>query len=694
MEISILSENSQHLEAIINLSNDYRETLGFLPAGAFYEFARKGQVLAAIQNNELAGYLLFASNSRDELVYITQLCTHPKYRKMGVSRDLFCKLEQLTKDLYRGVRVTCRRDFEVNKMWPKFGFVPKNEKPGRSKKGSVLCLWWYDFGHPSLFAYTSGQSSEKSVVAIDTNIFFDLHDLRDKPHQEAKVLQSDWIQDCVELVLTDEVHNDIDVEKNYDRKVKAKSLISKYRTIHCKPMTWQKNKEALKNLFSNDFDEKSHSDIKHLAKAISADIKFFITRDDELLKKYVKIYDLFGLRVIRPSDFIVQQDELLRGAEYEPARLASANIQLKKIGTKEIVSILEDFYEPQKEKKTELKNKINHWLANPRKFESKIIQDAGGANYGALIYEVGSGGHILDVVLFRAISGSMSTTIAHCLIKIILKQAAANKIQLIRIKDNSVSVDFEKILKSSGFISSKDEWFKFNIYETVNIVNLLKKITALKKDWLNYAAYLSEIEEGVGRVGGQDLKTFLRIENLFWPLKISDLNIPTYIVPIKPFWGMHLFEESLASKDLWGGDPKLIFTSENVYYRSAKPRIITSPSRVMWYVSSDQPKFDKTMHISAMSYVEEVFVDKPKTLFSRFRRLGVYDWRNVYAVADNNIDKDIMAFRFSGTELFKTPISLEDLRIFWNEETGKKFSIQGPVKISNSLFFKLYKKGN
>jgi len=44
----------------------------------------------------------------------------------------------------------------------------------------------------------------------------------------------------------------------------------------------------------------------------------------------------------------------------------------------------------------------------------------------------------------------------------------------------------------------------------------------------------------------------LELERLFWPTKITDSCIPCFIVPIKPVWAQHLFDEGLASQTLFG----------------------------------------------------------------------------------------------------------------------------------------------
>jgi len=185
----------------------------------------------------------------------------------------------------------------------------------------------------------------------------------------------------------------------------------------------------------------------------------------------------------------------------------------------------------------------------------------------------------------------------------------------------------------------------------------------------------------------------LQVERSLWPAKLTDIDIPAFVIPIRPEWAMHLFDPYIASQDLFGGEPSLIFNVENVYYRASRPEVLSAPARILWYVSSGRGKYQGTMSIRASSYLDEVVVDKPKALFSQFRRLGIYRWEDVFNVAKRQVGQDIMAFRFSNTEVFSTPISRDDLREIWREETGGTFHIQTPISIPRQRFFRLYKIG-
>jgi hypothetical protein len=94
------------------------------------------------------------------------------------------------------------------------------------------------------------------------------------------------------------------------------------------------------------------------------------------------------------------------------------------------------------------------------------------------------------------------------------------------------------------------------------------------------------------------------------------------------------------------------------------------------------------MSIKACSQLEEVVIGKPKELFRRFQRLGVYEWQDIYEAVDKNISKDIVAFRFRMTERFHAPIGMDFL-----ETLGIRGPFMSPRKISDSQFASIYTKG-
>jgi len=87
------------------------------------------------------------------------------------------------------------------------------------------------------------------------------------------------------------------------------------------------------------------------------------------------------------------------------------------------------------------------------------------------------------------------------------------------------------------------------------------------------------------------------------------------------------------------------------------------------------------MSVKACSSLDEIIIGKPKELYKQFRRLGVYEWRNVWELAHKNLDEEIMAIRFSDTERFHTPVSHQELK-----KLGVAGTIQSPRPIKQEVF--------
>ena len=84
----------------------------------------------------------------------------------------------------------------------------------------------------------------------------------------------------------------------------------------------------------------------------------------------------------------------------------------------------------------------------------------------------------------------------------------------------------------------------------------------------------------------------------------------------------------------------------------------------------------------------ELVVDAPEALYSRFKRLGVYEKRDVLAIAKGDPAKEVMAFRFDDTELLR-PLALKKLQPILKAH-GIKTTFQSPVRIPAAVFGELY----
>ena len=145
--------NSQQVSTVIALADRNRRWLGFLPASALRQMAAARRVLVTTSEDQVLGYVLFDLTRSD--IRLVHVCVDDAARGSGLARRMIDELS--TRHLgYSGIRLTCRDDYEASKVWPKLGFRPVREKPGRGKDRKRLTVWWKE--HPARPCSRSNQN--------------------------------------------------------------------------------------------------------------------------------------------------------------------------------------------------------------------------------------------------------------------------------------------------------------------------------------------------------------------------------------------------------------------------------------------------------------------------------------------------------------------------------------------------------
>ncbi len=686
--ISVIDHRSKYFEQVILLGKANKKTLGFFPRGAFEQHAIKKQIIVAVddETDTVQGYLLYGLSRRKMLASIVHLCINTEQRGKGITRQLFSVLKKQTKQGYKAIRVHCRVDYEANSLWPKLGFQNVGEKPGRSKDGkTTLGIWMFDHGHPTLFSYVAQQSSNIKV-AIDANVFFQLQHPETEGNEESLTLLEPWLE--VDLYLTPEIFNEISRNEDKSKKEAARKFAYSFPISKSSNDEYENVRQKIFSLLPEVKNNSDESDRRQIAQAISAGISFFVTRDGFLLDQKDLLHKEFGILVIQPSDLILQRDEVLRQAEYFPSRLAGSKIKIEKVHTQQTKELIRSFLAPQEETKGKFNHKLQIYLSDPRTYETSIVRDFDKPL--ALVVQEKSDTEVL-IPLLRLERKPISKIMIRYLINKIILDSSKDGFHVVRISDKYLSKTVLDALKEYGFVYISKEWIKISFQEVLNTTELLNMLSSRKwKD--NAKQVVQNIIQVLKAISIKDTELMLEIEKTLWPLKITDIDIPTFIVAIRPSWAMHLFDDTIANQNLFGSNPALMFNTENVYYRSAKPKYPSAPSRVLWYVSKGKGKYQNTMQLKACSYVDGVDIGKSKELFRQYKKLGIYSWEQVFSIVEKDIKKDLMAFLFSKTEVFDHPISNDELQEIWKED-NKNFMVISPKKITRERFVKLYKIG-
>ena len=128
------AEDDPLVSSVVELGDKHKKTLGLIPRGAFREYAGRQRILVATLEGRLVGYALFDLPANR--IRLAQLCVADEVRRTGVADRLVEALSAAHPDR-SGIAVRCRRDWPAAKVWPKLGFEPRSNAPGRSSAGHL-----------------------------------------------------------------------------------------------------------------------------------------------------------------------------------------------------------------------------------------------------------------------------------------------------------------------------------------------------------------------------------------------------------------------------------------------------------------------------------------------------------------------------------------------------------------------------
>jgi predicted nucleic acid-binding protein len=692
IRIEAIDHNSIHLQKVIKLGRKNSNKLGHMPEGGFIEHATKKHILVALSpENECIGYLMY--RVAYQRAVIVHLCVDRSYRDKHIAKKLINQLIHITQNLHL-IELCCRRDYNLHNMWSSFGFIAESNKEGRSKDGKILTIWQFKHGHSNLLTMlTKEEIGSKLCAVIDKSIFDDLIQKNtDIQIEDSKFLWADWLQSEVELCLTDEIYNQIELNSNFNIVKKQKALANNFKRLSC----GQKELESKYQQIIKDFPNTTDNDIyklRHLARAIASHASFFITHDTEILNKESLIYEKFKISIIRPSDFIIRLDELRKEVEYQPVRLAGTQIA-KQIAKLEQIDLLTDAFLSKitGEEVNDFQQSLRSYITNPKQYEVVLIRDDEPEPLALIIYEKEKNNELKIPMLRIRKNYALAPTVLRHLILSSIQKSAQEKCQFTIINEAHLEEFTIEALGQDNFFFVDGTWIRANfatIQTASDLSSYLKNlISGLGNDYRFYLKIANTLADSSTIT---NVELISGIERILYPAKILDAQIPNFIVPIQPHWAEHLFDENLAQQSIFGARKELALNRENVYYRKVKNSGgLQAPGRILWYVSQGQQgRYCQVKAIKACSILDEIIIDTPKFLFQRFRRLGIYNFENILATANNNPQQKIMAIKFSDTEIFNRPIDFKDIQ----KILGNSFTFQSPYRIDENKFYTIYNQG-
>jgi predicted nucleic acid-binding protein len=680
IEVRRIEPAAAILDQVIKLHRADSHRLGFFPKGAFEEHAHARQILIALgDDGELLGYLLYrAARQRATIVH---LCTALNARQNGVARTLV-RTSNRSPSLWLG----CRQDYDANHVWAKFGFIALNRKAGRSQDGHELTFWWFDHGHPDLFSVAVRTDERRQTVVVDANVFFDLQDREGRDSEDSKALLADWVQASIELCVTKEIYNEIERAGDADLRARSKAAVTGFSLLRSDDALFQRTCDELKPSFPEDAVLRDESDLRQVAYAVAGGAAYFVTRDAKLAERSEPLYERYGLRVLHPAELISSLDVIEREGQYRPARIEGSRLQSVGVKSEDVEMVVEAFRDKAQERVNEFRKTVLHCLSNPRKIQARFVKDN---NQRPVILGVldRSRVGILESTMLRAAEHSLATTMIRNFLRATLEAATKEGRRLIVVSDAGIEDTVRDALTEFGFAAVNGCWVKVAVRTIGDFAALRAATDALAT--LEAGQSLAESSRLAieSAEASRDPMIVAAIESRFWPAKVVGSDLPTFIVSIRAEWAQHFFDNDLAAQCLFGTRDELLLGIEGVYYCSAQHRHLTAPARVLWYVSKGSDGAG-SMSIKACSRLDEVVIGKPKELFKRYRRLGVFQWKDVFQAAQNDLNNNLLAFRFSMTERFCRPFPLDQL-----EALDIRQPLLAPRRITDSQFVTIYSHG-
>lgn len=688
--IDDLVNKNDLVSQIVNLADQNTETLGFVPEQALQKAAKERRLIAAVDPQlGVLGYAWYSSSRRD-VARIHHLCVAETARKSGIGQRLVQEIKERTQSR-SCIVLNCRRDFDAHRFWPKMGFVAIGEKPGRGKQETTLTEYRFDHGNPTLFSDAVRRITETTITAVlDANIIFDLADKLSTRHGNAMALRADWISDRVSYWRTNELLNEINRNEDSRSRKERRKVANEFVALEFDRSEYEASlREVLDVLqFTSeqpDSSDSKHSDARHLAECVAAGADIFISRDGQLIKRAIPLRESKGLWVTTPVDFILYIDEALRGKEYEPARLAGSQLTLRQIGSGQMDALYGVFRSDEGETKPQFVRAVETAIGpGPSSTESLVVRK--GEDMLALAV-MQHGARAIEIPILRTARGRLGPTVARALLANVLRLRACHD-TVIRVTEAKLAPVVRDACLELKFRPCNAALVKIFLHGLFDRDALPERVDALVGP-IEDCSGLSQIIRGLVTEPG--LHASLVLEDLLWPARKREAAVESYLVPIKPKWAKQLFDEMQARGDLFGVDPTLFLSYENVYYMGGPTRQFKTPARLLWYVTKD--KTERVREVRACSTLRYVAHEEARQLYSRFARLGSYSWNDVLQCAGGECDRRIYALYFDSTYMLPRPLRAQRLQAVLKRSRGVVPQFTTTLRLREGEFDDIFELG-
>lgn len=677
--LPVTGEQPELLAAAIALGNRYTKWLGLLKPPAYRMYADDGGLLVALDGDELVGYALFGLPKRSQHVRLVHLCVAEERRGNGIAGLLIAELRRRQRHRL-GIRARCRRDYGLSSKWSGLGFVPKGEGLGRGDDKETLDTWWLDLGHDDLF--TEAESDALLVVAIDHTVFSGLRGVgTEQAIEESQALEAGWLADLIEFTYTPQLLLDVREIENREERNHQQAGLPGLREASPDAASVSARQQELITAVTRDLPEvpidgETRRRLRYVAETSCAGLQVLVTRDPELERLADIAWGAAGVRVVSPAMVTLHVDELHQAQVYRPADLMGTAFSAEEVRVGSEGELVAFFEQADDDSGTDFAERLKALGAGGGLWRRELLRD--GEGHPVALYVWAMDGRTLNVAFLRTAGHRLEQTLARQLLFMLKRLGRERGAQVVRIIDPHLSAAAMSAAGADGFTEDEGGF------------------TALIVDLCGPAETVSVMAEEIAARAGRTAprldahaspEVVSVAERVWWPAKLVDTALPSFIAPVKPRWSAELFNDPPM---LVLRDDVLGISREHVYYRSPGHRGESVPGRILWYVS-EAPAGQPGSMVIGCSRLDEVVIGDPDTLFSRFEHLGVYGRVEVREAAEPT--GKVMALRFSDTEIFPAQVTHARLTAL-AAALGLKFSVMSLSKIDNALFQAVYEEGH
>ncbi|MCP9237952.1 GNAT family N-acetyltransferase [Lewinella sp. JB7] len=661
MQIKVITHSDPILHQVIVLGDKFSKTVGHLPQVAYEDYAHRGGILVAVENESLMGHVLFRPLKRTSQIKIAQLCVDNQYQGVGVADKMLEWIIKKYDDSYAEIQLTCRADYKhASQLWKRNHFYPLSEKPGRGKAPSRLIIWSFRLSKPNLF---TTQVQTKVAAVVDLNIVTrtrDINDIVDYPSNPIRYLYNDNLVSEVDFYHANESYHELLNDPDTNRRNETRRILDQFYKL--KPHRVRAD-EIFHELcqIAPPNSKNDHADRRQLSETIANNIEYFITTDERLKKAFKDKINHLNVEILTPTEFIIRFDQIQNKSTYLPRNLGGMRIEYRRLRDHEIDVCIDQFYDSNIERKAEFKSRFKNLITHRDNISKIVLSDRN--ILAVIIYKIEN--EVLSVQLLRISDFKNKYVLFNQIISQLVNDSIENLCRELTIDNSWIDGEMRVLLTNRYFRVQGNRSYKVVLFGVRSRINVLNELSRHEID--------------------SELNSY-ELERLIYPGKIDGLEINNLIIPIRPYWAGQLFDSSLSNETLFGAKEALIWNRSNIYFRSTRPDIECVPSRILWYASSSTKYSSRTKSIIGCSYIEDVSIDYPKDLYKKYKSLGTYEWHNIKDLCSGDLTKKIKAIEFSDTEVFARPISLDTAQ----KVLGKPHTFPSPLRISGEKFLELY----